>query len=136
MAKGSVLKWLVYTGIGLVFADAVFLALIAIPRMAKYPEVVRLGSVRSYSYFVIAELIIAAILLAASIRIWHDKRKIIGILFTSGIVLILLSFPSCQGANFYLDQYGFYDVANLLSICTAAKLIAGILFMVAVFKLK
>ncbi len=135
MAKETVLRRIVYVGIGLVIAEAAFSAFVTIPRMAMHPEVVGHGSVRSYSDFVIVQLIVAAVLLAFVILIRHDLRKIGVILIISGIVVIVLSFMMFTGAVFYLDEYGFYDVANLLSICIVANLIAGILFIGVAIKL-
>lgn len=135
MAKVTVLKRMVYVGIGLVIAEVAFSAFVAIPRMAKHPEVVRLGSIRSYSIFAIVLLIVGAGLMAFVIRNRHDIKKIEGFLVISGIVVTVLSLPMFTGANFYLGEYGFYDVANLLSIWGAVNLIAGILFIVVAIKL-
>lgn len=73
--------------------------------------------------------------MAFVIRYRHNIKKIERFLVIAGIVVIVLSWPMFTGANFYLGHYGFYDVAILLSICSAANLIAGILFIVAAIKL-
>jgi hypothetical protein len=116
-------------------AEVAFSAFVAIPRIAMHPEVVRLGSVHAYSGFAIVQLIVAAALMAFVIRYRHDMRKIEGFLVIAGIVVIVLSLIMFGSANFYLDKYRFYDVANLLSIWSAANLIAGILFIVVAIKL-
>jgi peptidoglycan/LPS O-acetylase OafA/YrhL len=129
MARETTLKRMVYVGIGLVIAEAAFLAFVVIPRMATHPEAVGHGSVRSHLNFVIVQLIIAAALLALVILNRHKLRRIKAFLNLAGALVILLSLMMFTGAGFYLDKYRFYDVAILLFICIAANLIAGILFL-------
>jgi len=136
MAKETALRRMVSVGIGLVIAWAAFLAFVAIPLMAKHPEFVRLGSVRGYWFFVIVQLIVAAFLLASFIPNRHNLKRITASLILAGSVVILLGLMFFQGVSFYLEEYGFYDVAILLSICIVTNLIAGILLIIASIKIK
>jgi amino acid transporter len=135
LTKDTTLRHMVYIGIGLVVAEVAFSAFVAIPRMARHTELVRLGSIHAYSIFAIVQLIVGAGLITFLIRHRHDIRKIEGFLVIAGIVVIVLSFIMFGSAAYYLDEYRFYDVANLLSIWSAANLIAGILFIVVAIKL-
>ena len=136
MAKETTLRHMVSVGIGLVIADAAFLAFVAIPLMAKHPEFVSLGSVRGYWIFTIFLLIVAAFLLASFIPNRHNLKRIKAVLILAGIVVILVGLMFIQGVSFYLEEYGFYDVAILLSTCIVTKLIAGILLIIASVKIK
>lgn len=136
MAKETALRRMVSVGIGLVIAEAVFLAFVAIPLMAKHPEFVSLGSVRGYRIFVIFQLIVVAFLLASFIPNRHNLKRITASLILAGIVVILLGLMFIQGVDWYLGRYGFYDVAILLSICIVTNLIAGILLIIASVKIK
>ena len=136
MAKETALRRMVSVGIGLVIAEAAFLAFVAIPLMAKRPEFVRLGSARGYWFFVIFQLIVAAFLLASFIPNRHNLKRITVSLILAGIVVILLGLMFIQGVDWYLGRYGFYDVAILLSIFIVTNLIAGILLIIASVKIK
>ena len=129
MAKETALRSMVYAGIGLVIAEAAFAAFVAIPRMALHPAVVEFGTVHSHWTFVIFKLIVAAALLAFVIPNRHNLGRIKALLNLAGIVVIVLNVPLFSSAVFYSGRYGYYDVANLLSIRIVANLIAGILFI-------
>ena len=101
MAKETSLRRIVYFGIGLVIAEAAFLVLVAIPRLAMHPESIQ--STRPYWVFAIIRLIVAAALLALFIPNRHNLRKIEGFLITAGVLVIMLSFPMFTGAVFYID---------------------------------
>lgn len=61
MVTVTVLRRVVYVGIGLVIAEVAFSAFMAIPRMAMHPELVRHGSIRSYMIFAIVLLIVGGL---------------------------------------------------------------------------
>ena len=134
MAKENTLRRMVYVGIGLVIAEAAFAAFVAIPRMALHPEVVSLGTVHAHWIFVIVKLIVAAALLAFVIPNRHNLGRIKALLNLAGIVVIVLNIPLFSNAVFYSGEYGYYDVAILLSIRIVANLIAGILFIAVPIK--
>ncbi len=127
MAKENILRRMVYVGIGLVIAEAAFFAFVVIPRLAIHPECVK--STQAYWFFAKIRLVVAAALLAFFIPNRHNLRRIKAFLTLVGVLVIVLSFPMFSGAHWYLDKYGFYDMANLLSICIGANLIAAILFI-------
>ncbi len=129
MAKETALRRMVYVGIGLVITEAAFAAFVAIPRMALHPEIVKLGTVHAHWIFVIVKLIVAAALLAFVIPNRHNLGRIKALLNLAGVAVIVLSIPLFSNAVFYSERYGYYDVANLLSIRIVANLIAGILFI-------
>ena len=129
MAKEITLRRMVYVGIGLVIAEAAFAAFVAIPRMASHPEVVELGTVQTHWIFVIVKLIVAAALLAFVIPNRHNLVRTKALLNFAGAVVIVLCIPLFSNAVFYSGSYGYYDVANLLTIRIVANLIAGILFI-------
>jgi hypothetical protein len=136
MAKETALRRIVYAGIGLVIAGAVFSAFVAIPRMAMHPEVIEDGAVISSWFFVIIQLIVAAVLMAFIIPNWDDIWRIKGVLIFAGVVVIILGLMISAQAHHYLTFHGFYDVAILRFICAGANLIAGILLIIALVKIK
>jgi hypothetical protein len=135
MAKETTLRYMVSVGIGLVIADAAFLAF-AIPLMARHPEFVNTGSSLGYWFFVSFQLIVAAFLFASFIPNRHNLKRITASLILVGIAVILLGSILIQGIDWYLGRYGFYDVAILLSIFIVTNLIAGILLIIASIKIK
>lgn len=133
MAKESTLRGMVYAGIGLVIAEAVFSAFVSIPRMAVHPESIE--SVPSAWFFcVIIPLIVAAFLLASFIQNRHNLERIKGVLICAGVVVIILSLMIAKQAGWYLEQYKFYDFTIPEFICAGVYLIVGILLIVVSVK--
>ena len=126
---------MVYVGIGLVIAGAVFSAFMVIPRMEMHPE--SIDSVPSAWFFcVIIPLIVAAFLLACFIQNRHNLERIGCVLILGEVLIILLSLAIAKQAGWYLESYGFYDMAIPEFICAGAYLIAGILLIIASVKIK
>ena len=135
MAKETTLRRMVYAGIGLVIAGAVFSAFVVIPRMEMHPE--SIDSVPSAWFFcVIIPLIVAAFLLASFILNRHNLKRIKAYLIVAEVVVILLSLMIAKEAGYYLETYRFYDMAIPEFICAGAYLIAGILLIIASVKIK
>ena len=90
MAKESTARLMVYVGIGLVIAGAVFSAFVVIPRMELHPE--SIDSVPSAWFFcAIIPLIVAAFLLACFIQNRHNLERIGCVLILGEVLIILLS---------------------------------------------
>ena len=135
MAKETTLRRMVYVGIGLVIAPAVFSAFVVIPRMAMHPE--SNNSVASAWFFcVIIPLIVAAFLLASFVPNRHNLARIKGVLICAGVVVIILSLMIAKQASWYLEQYRFYDFTIPEFISAGAYLIAGILLIIVSVKIK
>jgi Na+/H+-translocating membrane pyrophosphatase len=133
MARETTLKRMVYVGIGLVIAGAVFSAFVSIPRMATHPEVIEDGAYTSALFLsVIIPLIVAAFLLASFIPNQHNLKRIRRSLIVAEVVVILLSMMIAKGANYYSE----YDFATLDFICSGVYLIAGILLIIVSVKIK
>lgn len=130
MPKETTLRRMVSVGIGLVITEAAFLAFVALPRLAKHPELI--DSIRSYRIISIIRLIVVVALLVLFIPNRDNIGRIQAFLKLAGVLVILLSFPMFSGAVYYSD---IDDVAILLSICLVANLIAGILFIAVPIKL-
>ena len=137
MTKESALRYMVFAGIVLVIAGAVFSVFVSIPRMAMHPEVIEVGAYSSSLFFsVIIPLIVAAFLLASFIPNRHNLKRIKGVLICAGVVVIILSLAISKGAGYYLESYGFRDMAIPEFICAGAYLIAGILLIIVSVKIK
>jgi uncharacterized membrane protein len=137
MAKESALRGMVYAGIGLVIAGAVFSAFVSIPRMEMHPEVIEDGSVASSWFFsFIIPLIVAGFLLASFVPTRHNLKRIKAVLIVAAVVAIILSLMISKQAGYYLESYGFHDIVIPEFICAGAFLIAGILFIVVTVKIK
>jgi hypothetical protein len=135
MAKESSLRSMVYAGIGLVIAGAVFSALVSIPRMAVHPE--SIGSVPSAWFFsVIIPVIVAAFLLASFIPNRHNLERIKTVLIVAEVTVIILSLVIAKQAGWYSEQYRFYDFTIPEFICAGVYLIAGILLIIVSVKIK
>jgi hypothetical protein len=133
MAKETTLRRMVYAGIGLVIAGAVFSAFVSIPRMAMHPEVIEDGAYASSLFFsVIIPLIVAAFLLASFIPNRHNLKRIKAFLIVAEVVVIILSMMISKQANYYSE----YDFAIPEFICAGAYLIAGILLIIVSVKIK
>ena len=137
MTKESALRYMVFAGIGLAIAGAVFSAFVSIPRMAMHPEVIEDGAYASSLFFsVIIPLIVAAFLLASFIPNRHNLKRIKAFLIVAEVVVIILSLMIAKQAGYYLESYGFRDMAIPEFICAGAYLIAGILLIIASVKIK
>jgi hypothetical protein len=137
MAKESTLRCMVSVGIVLVIAGVVFSAFVSIPRMAVHPEVIEDGAVDSAWYIsVIIPLIAAAFLLVLFILNRHNLARIKTHLIVAEVVVILLSLMIAKQAGYYLETYRFSDMATPEFICAGAYMIAGILLIIASFKIK
>ena len=135
MVKESSLRGIMYAGIGLVIAGAVFSAFVSIHRMAMHPE--SIGSVPSAWFFsVIIPVIVAAFLLTSFIPNRHNLARIKGVLICAGVVIIILSLVIAKQAGWYLGQYRFYDFTIPEFICAGVYLIVGILLIVVSAKIK
>lgn len=135
MAKESTARLMVYVGIGLVIAGAVFSAFVVIPRMEMHPE--SIDSVPSAWFFcAIIPLIVAAFLLACFIQNRHNLERIGCVLILGEVLIILLSLAIAKQAGWYLEQYRFYDFTTPEFICAGVYLIAGILLIIASVKIK
>jgi uncharacterized protein YacL len=135
MAKETTLRRMVYVGIGLIIAPAVFSAFVVIPRMAMHQE--SINSVASAWFFcVIIPLIVAAFLLASFVPNRHNLARIKGVLICAGVVVIILSLMIAKQAGWYLEQYRFYDFTIPEFICAGAYLVAGILLIIVSVKIK
>lgn len=136
MAKESSLRGMVFVGIGLVIAGAVFSAFVSIPRMAMHPEVIEDGAVASSRYFsFIIPLIVAGFLLASFFLTRQNLKRIKAILIVAEVVVIILSLMISKQAGYYLESYGFQDMAIPEFLCAGAFLIAGILLIVVSVKI-
>ena len=136
MAKESALRGMVYAGIGLIIAGAVFSAFVSIPRMEMHPEVIEDGAVASSWFFsFIIPLIVAGFLLASFIPTRHNLKRIKAVLIVAEVLVIILSLMISKQAGYYLDSYGFHDMAIPEFICAGAFLIAGILLVIVSAKI-
>ncbi|MGD8539879.1 MAG: hypothetical protein PVI66_14275 [Candidatus Aminicenantes bacterium] len=137
MTKESALRYMVFAGIGLVFAPAVFSAFVVIPRMAMHPEVIEDGAVASawFMSFIIP-LIIAALLLASFIPNRHNLARIRWILILGEVLIIIGSLAIAKQAGYYSEQYKFYDFTIPEFICAGSYLISGILLIITSVKIK
>lgn len=137
MAKESTLRCTVSVGIVLVIAGVVFSAFVSIPRMAVHPEVIEDGAVDSAWYIsVIIPLIAAAFILVLFILNRYNLARIKTHLIVAEVVVILLSLMIAKQAGYYLETYRFSDMATPEFICAGAYMIAGILLIIASFKIK
>jgi len=135
MAKESALRGMVYAGIGLVIAGAVFSAFVSIPGMAMHPE--SIDSVPSAWFFsFIIPLIVASFLLASFVPSRHNLKRIKAVLIVAEVVIIILSLMIAKQAGWYLGQYRFYDFTIPEFICAGVYLIAGILLIIVSVKIK
>ena len=137
MTKESALRYMVFAGIGLVIAPAVFSAFVVIPRMAMHPEVIEDGAVASawFMSFIIP-LIIAALLLASFIPNRHNLARIRWILILGEVLIIIGSLAIAKQAGYYSEQYKFYDFTTPQFICAGSYLISGILLIIASVKIR
>jgi hypothetical protein len=137
MVKETALRRMVYTATGLVIGVAALWAFVFIPRLAMHPQAIADRADRSSWLFFIIQLMAAAVLLAFIIRSRHDGRKIKGLLFLAGILIILQDFMVFTDAIYMMQWYqGFYGVAILMLVCVGANLIAGILAIIVGNKLR
>ena len=135
MAKESALRGMVYAGIGLVIAGAVFSAFVSIPRMAMHTE--SIDSVPSAWFFsFIIPLIVAGFLLASFMPHRHNLERIQTVLIVAEVTVIILSAVIAKQAGWYLEQNRFYDFTIPEFICAGAFLIAGILLIIVSVKIK
>lgn len=137
MTKESALRYMVFAGIGLVIAPAVFSAFVVIPRMAMHPEVIEDGAVASawFMSFIIP-LIVAALLLASFIPNRHNLARIRWILILGEVLIIIGSLAIAKEAGYYLEQYKFYDFTIPQFICAGSYLISGIMLIITSVKIK
>ena len=105
--------------------------------MEIYPEAVRDGAYASSLVFsVVIPLIVMAFLLASFVPNRHDLKRIKTLLVVAEVVFIILSLMISKQAGYYLESFGFYDMAIPEFICARAYLFAGILLIIASVELK
>ena len=88
-----------------------------------------------YFSFIIP-LIVAVFLLASFIPTRHNLKRIKVVLIVAEVVIIILSLMISKQAGYYLESYGFHDMAIPEFICAGAFLIAGILLIAVSVKIK